>query len=121
MAFTLEDIVQRFGGEVVGDGSQRVGSLAPLDQAGPDQLAFLANPKYLSQVETTQAGAVLINADDLAKLTSRSARNFIVTPNPYAYFARVAQTFIDLATPKSRPAFIRARRSTRLRRSLRAQ
>ncbi|MFM0435294.1 UDP-3-O-(3-hydroxymyristoyl)glucosamine N-acyltransferase [Paraburkholderia strydomiana] len=103
MAFTLEDIVQRFGGEVVGDGSQRVGSLAPLDQAGPDQLAFLANPKYLSQVETTQAGAVLINADDLAKLTSRSARNFIVTPNPYAYFARVAQTFIDLATPKVAP------------------
>ncbi|MFP3587142.1 UDP-3-O-(3-hydroxymyristoyl)glucosamine N-acyltransferase [Paraburkholderia sp. SIMBA_055] len=103
MAFTLEDIVQRFGGEVVGDGSQRVGSLAPLDQAGPDQLAFLANPKYLSQVETTRAGAVLINADDLAKLASGSGRNFIVTPNPYAYFARVAQTFIDLATPKVAP------------------
>ncbi|WP_144146484.1 UDP-3-O-(3-hydroxymyristoyl)glucosamine N-acyltransferase [Paraburkholderia sp. BCC1884] len=100
MAFTLEDIVQRFGGEVVGNGSQRVGSLAPLDQAGPDQLAFLANPKYLSQVETTRAGAVLINADDLAKLASRENHNFIVTPNPYAYFARVAQTFIDLAAPK---------------------
>ncbi|ACD16841.1 UDP-3-O-(3-hydroxymyristoyl)glucosamine N-acyltransferase [Paraburkholderia phytofirmans] len=103
MAFTLEDIVQRFGGEVVGDGSQRVGSLAPLDQAGPDQLAFLANPKYLAQVETTRAGAVLINADDLAKLASRENRNFIVTPNPYAYFARVAQTFIDLAAPKAAP------------------
>ncbi|MFT4066396.1 UDP-3-O-(3-hydroxymyristoyl)glucosamine N-acyltransferase [Paraburkholderia sp.] len=103
MAFTLEDIVQRFGGEVVGDGSQRVSSLAPLDQAGPDQLAFLANPKYLSQVETTRAGAVLISADDLSKLASRDTRNFIVTPNPYAYFARVAQTFIDLAAPKPVP------------------
>ena len=103
MAFTLEDIVQRFGGTVVGNGSQHVGSLAPLDQAGPDQLAFLANPKYLSQVETTRAGAVLINAGDLAKLASRDGRNFIVTPNPYAYFARVAQTFIDLAAPKAKP------------------
>ncbi|WP_176061432.1 UDP-3-O-(3-hydroxymyristoyl)glucosamine N-acyltransferase [Paraburkholderia sp. BCC1876] len=103
MAFTLEDIVQRFGGEVVGNGSQRVGSLAPLDQAGPDQLAFLANPKYLSQVETTRAGAVLINAADLAKLAPSESRNFIVTPNPYAYFARVAQTFIDLAAPKVAP------------------
>ncbi|OAJ56069.1 UDP-3-O-(3-hydroxymyristoyl)glucosamine N-acyltransferase [Paraburkholderia ginsengiterrae] len=103
MGFTLEDIVKQFGGEVVGDGSQRVGSLAPLDQAGPDQLAFLANPKYLSQVETTRAGAVLINAGDLAKLASRENRNFIVTPNPYAYFARIAQTFIDLATPKASP------------------
>ncbi|MEM5293198.1 UDP-3-O-(3-hydroxymyristoyl)glucosamine N-acyltransferase [Burkholderia sp. JPY481] len=103
MAFKLEDIVQRFGGEVVGNGSQRVSSLAPLDQAGPDQLAFLANPKYLSQVETTRAGAVLINAGDLEKLASREGRNFIVTPNPYAYFARVAQTFIELAAPKPVP------------------
>src|ERR1700761_88409 len=103
MAFTLEDIVTRFGGEIVGDGLQRVGSLAPLDQAGPEHLAFLANPKYLSQVDSTQAGAVLINADDLAKLASPDGRNFIVTPNPYAYFARVAQAFIDLATPKPVP------------------
>jgi len=108
MAFTLEEIVQQFGGEVVGDRSHRVGSLAPLDQAGPNQLAFLANPKYLSQVETTRAGAVLINADDLAKVSSQEthvhgARNFIVTPNPYAYFARIAQAFIDLAAPKAVP------------------
>ncbi len=103
MAFTLEDIVRRFGGDVVGDRSHRVSNLAPLDQAGPDHLAFLANPKYLSQVETTRAGAVLINADDLAKLASRDGRNFIVTPNPYAYFARVAQAFIDLAAPKATP------------------
>jgi len=108
MAFTLEDIVQRFGGEVVGDRSHRVSSLAPLDQAGPEQLAFLANPKYLSQVETTRAGAVLINAGDLARLgapqgQAPAGRNFIVTPNPYAYFARVAQTFIELAAPKAVP------------------
>ena len=103
MAFTLEELVRRFGGEVVGNAAQRVASLAPLDTAGPQQLAFLANPKYLSQVETTGAGAVLINADDLAKLASSEGRNFIVTPNPYAYFARVAQAFIDLATPAPKP------------------
>jgi UDP-3-O-[3-hydroxymyristoyl] glucosamine N-acyltransferase len=108
MAFTLEEVARQFGGEVVGNPAHRVGSLAPLDQAGPEQLAFLANPKYLSQVETTRAGAVLINADDLAKLAStegrlHGARNFIVTPNPYAYFARVAQAFIDLAAPKRTP------------------
>jgi UDP-3-O-[3-hydroxymyristoyl] glucosamine N-acyltransferase len=101
MAMTLDELVRRFGGEVVGNREQQVGALAPLDQAGPQQLAFLANPKYLSQVETTSAGAVLIAADDLEKLGSREGRNFIVTPNPYAYFARVAQMFIDLAAPKT--------------------
>jgi len=103
MAFTLEELAGRFGGDVVGDRAQRVVSLAPLDQAGPQQLAFLANPKYLAQVETTRAGAVLIGPEDLEKLASRDGRNFIVTPNPYAYFARVAQAFIDLAAPKAQP------------------
>lgn len=101
MALTLEQIAQRFGGEIVGDATLKVAGLAPLDQAQPHQLAFLANPKYLSQVESTRAGAVLIAPSDLAKLDSGQGRNFIVTPNPYAYFARVAQWFIDLAAPKA--------------------
>lgn len=109
MALTLEELVKRFGGEIVGDAQCKVSGLAPLDQAGPQQLAFLANPKYLSQVESTRAGAVLISPKDLEKLGTAAsgpdagarpvARNFIVTPNPYAYFARVAQMFIDLAAP----------------------
>jgi len=103
MAFTLEELAGRFGGDVVGDPARRVVSLAPLDQAGPQQLAFLANPKYLSQVESTRAGAVLISPEDLEKVASRGGRAFIVTPNPYAYFARVAQAFIDLAAPKAQP------------------
>jgi UDP-3-O-[3-hydroxymyristoyl] glucosamine N-acyltransferase len=46
---------------------------------------------------------VLISPADLAKLATPEGRNFIVTPNPYAYFARVAQFFIDLATPATVP------------------
>jgi UDP-3-O-[3-hydroxymyristoyl] glucosamine N-acyltransferase len=103
MSITLGELVKRFGGEVVGDGAHRVGSLAPLDKAGPGQLAFLANQKYLPQVETTQAGAVLISGDDLERVTNRAGNNFIVTSNPYAYFARVAQAFIDLAAPQVVP------------------
>lgn len=103
MALTLGDIAQRFGGEVIGDAARPIGGLAPLDQAQPNQLAFLANPKYLSQVDATNAGAVLIAPADFAKLASHAGRGFIVTPNPYAYFARVAQMFIDLAAPETAP------------------
>ena len=74
MAFSLEDIVQRFGGEVVGNGSQRVSSLAPLDQAGPDQLAFLANPKYdtfLSETKATAVETVVSDSQVPAALTSK--------------------------------------------------
>ncbi|MEX3547780.1 MAG: UDP-3-O-(3-hydroxymyristoyl)glucosamine N-acyltransferase [Burkholderia sp.] len=101
MALTLDELAKRFGGDIAGDPQCQVGGLAPLDQAGQNQLAFLANPKYLSQVETTRAGAVLIAPRDLEKLgAAAEGRNFILTPNPYAYFARVAQMFIDLAAPK---------------------
>jgi len=103
MAITLDELMKRFSGEMVNDGAHAVESLAPLDKAGSAQLAFLANQKYLAQVETTRAGAVLISPGDLEKVTNRAGSNFIVTPNPYAYFARVAQAFIDLATPKARP------------------
>lgn len=114
MTFTLEAIVRRFGGEIIGDSTHRVDGLAPLDRASQQQLAFLANPKYLSQVEKTQAGAVLISAIDLAKLVVRDGRNFIVTSNPYVYFARVAQAFIDLATPKIKIGSVHPRASVDL-------
>lgn len=103
MTISLDELTQRFGGDVMGKGAHRVGGLAPLDKAGPDQISFLANQKYLVQVESTRAGAMLISPADLDKLTRRDGINFIVTPNPYAYFARVAQAFIDLAAPKVTP------------------
>jgi len=129
MSMTVQHLVERFGGTIQGDGSLSIRGLAPLDSAQADQLAFLANPKYLPQVSASQAGAVLISPADLARLTagegapgaasttgdlaaetaalrihaqaSRAGApiTWIVTPNPYAYFARVAQLFIAAAEP----------------------
>ncbi len=107
MALTLEDLVKRFGGEIAGDAQCKVGGLAPLDQAGPQQLAFLANPKYLSQVESTRAGAVLIAPKDLEKLgAAANGRNFIVTPNPYAYdyLFYILERILFLCRSSIRPA-----------------
>jgi UDP-3-O-[3-hydroxymyristoyl] glucosamine N-acyltransferase len=99
MAFTLDELVSRFGGVVVGDGNCKVTGLAPLDHAQAHQLSFLANPKYLSQVETTGAAAVLITPAAFETVANRDTRAFVLTPNPYAYFARVAQLFLALAQP----------------------
>lgn len=85
--FSLEEIVARLGGELVGDPSLRVGRVATIDQAGEGDLAFLANPKYQSRLKDCRASAVIL-APAARDLTDRAR---IVTVDPYVYFARVAQ------------------------------
>jgi UDP-3-O-[3-hydroxymyristoyl] glucosamine N-acyltransferase len=91
MARTLAEIVARCGGELKGDAGRVVSGLATLEAATPDQLSFLANPKYRSQLATTRAGAVIL-APEAAEACPCDA---IVTPQPYLYFARVSQWLAD--------------------------
>jgi UDP-3-O-[3-hydroxymyristoyl] glucosamine N-acyltransferase len=84
---SLAEIVARFGGELKGDGARGVTGLATLTTASPQQLSFLANPKYRSQLAMTQAAAVIL-APDMAEACPVPA---ILTPQPYLYFARVSQ------------------------------
>ena len=83
---TLADIAARLGGDVLGDAQTRILQVATLAAAGAGQIAFLANRKYRSQLETTQASAVILAPD----AADGFAGPRIVTANPYAYFARVA-------------------------------
>lgn len=87
MARSLADIVARFGGEVKGDAGRVISGLATLETATPDQLSFLANPKYRNQLAVTHAGAVILSAE----AADSCPCDAIVTPQPYLYFARVSQ------------------------------
>ncbi len=89
MALRLGEIVARLGGEIVGDddaANLSIARVAPLETAGPGELAFLANPKYRSQLTHTRATAVIMAppADDCPVAA-------ILTPQPYLYYARVAE------------------------------
>jgi UDP-3-O-[3-hydroxymyristoyl] glucosamine N-acyltransferase len=87
--YTLSELVERFGGEVLGDAQVRVSRVATLENADPGSIAFLANQRYLRQLPLSKAGAVIIGP---------SMRDAIQTPriiheNPYLYFARVSALF----------------------------
>ncbi|WP_345795177.1 UDP-3-O-(3-hydroxymyristoyl)glucosamine N-acyltransferase [Thauera sp. JM12B12] len=88
--FRLQELVDRLGGELHGDGEVAVARVATLERAGEGDLAFLANRKYLSQVERCAASALIVGPDAREQLADRT---LIVTPDPYLYFARVAQLF----------------------------
>ena len=55
----LSHIVAALGGELQGNDID-VDRLASMEEAGPAQLTFLANPKYRSQLDSTAAGAVIV-------------------------------------------------------------
>lgn len=86
MVLRLDEIVARFGGEIVGAGDTAVLRIATLENAGPGDLAFLANPKYRHQLATTRAAAVI-----MAPPAAHGPLAMILTPQPYLYYARVAQ------------------------------
>lgn len=86
IAYSLEDIVARFGGTLLGNSSVLISQIATLDSAQGHQIAFLANSKYRAQLDLTQAGALILAAAD-AEATSIPR---IVCDNPYAYFAKLS-------------------------------
>ncbi|MBP5986878.1 MAG: UDP-3-O-(3-hydroxymyristoyl)glucosamine N-acyltransferase [Azonexus sp.] len=84
--FSLADIAAHLGGDVLGDGQTRIARVATLASAGEGDIAFLANRKYRSQLESTRAAAVILAPD----AADGFAGPRIVAANPYAYYARVA-------------------------------
>ncbi len=84
--WTLAELATLLDAELRGDASLRIHGLQTLSAAGPDQLAFLANPLYRSQLAKTQAGAVLLRPADAEGF----AGNALLLANPYLAYARVA-------------------------------
>lgn len=84
---TLQQLASVIDAEVVGDGAQTITGVATLASATSGQIAFLANDKYRSQLDTTQASAVIVGP----KVDVPSGMAALVTANPYAGFAKVAQ------------------------------
>lgn len=57
---TVQELAKEIGAELAGDGSPTVLAAATLEDAQPGQISFLANAKYIRQIETTQASAVIV-------------------------------------------------------------
>jgi UDP-3-O-[3-hydroxymyristoyl] glucosamine N-acyltransferase len=62
--------------------------VAGVEQAGPGQLTFVANPRYVAAAKTTKASAVIV-AEDFPSLLTPTLR----TANPYLAFAKALNLF----------------------------
>jgi UDP-3-O-[3-hydroxymyristoyl] glucosamine N-acyltransferase len=91
----LRDLAARLGCELRGDGELEITGVAGMEQAGPSELTFLANPKYAHKVKHSRAGAILVS-EPLAQATPVS----LVSRNPYHDFARALALFYQPPRPK---------------------
>lgn len=86
MPLTLGELAVRHGLRLRGDPDHRVSRVATLSDAGPEAVAFLANPKYRRQLASTRAGAVVLDPT----LAGECPGAVLLSRNPYAAYARIA-------------------------------
>jgi UDP-3-O-[3-hydroxymyristoyl] glucosamine N-acyltransferase len=86
---TAAEIAERFGLELRGDPALQIGSVATLARAAPGQLAFLANPRYRSQLPESAASVVVMRAAD----AEGHAGTSLIAADPYVAFAKIAALF----------------------------
>ena len=85
---TLAALAEKLGGDLEGDPAVIVTDVAPLNDAGPDQVSFLANPRYAPSLETTSAGGVIVS-----RKTVFPGLNLIHVDDPYLGFAMAMELF----------------------------
>lgn len=84
----LGELATRLGAELRGDAHLEVTGVKGIEDAGPTEITFVANPKYAGLARTTQAAAVLVEPEfpDIPTPTLR-------IKNPYLAFARALGLF----------------------------
>jgi UDP-3-O-[3-hydroxymyristoyl] glucosamine N-acyltransferase len=91
----LSEIAKTLNCELAGDGALEITGVAGLEEAGPTELTFLSNPRYLPRVKMTRAGAIIIGRE-----VARPSLPALVSENPYLDFARALELFYQPPRPK---------------------
>ena len=80
------------------DGSRTFSDVAPLDAAGPDDVSFLDNRRYVDQFRESRAGACIVDPE----LADRAPEGMVLllTKRPYRGYAKLAQAFYPLPQPR---------------------
>ncbi|MEM1089249.1 MAG: UDP-3-O-(3-hydroxymyristoyl)glucosamine N-acyltransferase [Pseudomonadota bacterium] len=86
---TLKELANQLDRPFRGDPDLPLSGCATLSRAGEGDLSFLANPRYRSDLQDCQAGAVILREED----GEGYSRGVIISPDPYLDYARGAANF----------------------------
>jgi len=92
-SYTLRALAEQVDAEMqnVSDVDMIINDVTTLDSAGEDQISFLDNPKYITALEKTNAGAVVIAPRNASHAPTGVA--LLVSPDPYRAFAKICALY----------------------------
>lgn len=82
------ELARALQAELRGDPNLEITGVAGIEEAGPGQVTFVANPKYAALARTAEAGAILVTPD-FPEIRAATLR----LKNPYLAFARAIELF----------------------------
>ncbi|MDD1967014.1 UDP-3-O-(3-hydroxymyristoyl)glucosamine N-acyltransferase [Pseudomonas sp. NPDC090203] len=86
---TLGQLAEFLGATLRGPADKQITGLATLQEAGPGQVSFLANPQYRKFLATSHAAAVLLKPAD----AEGYAGDALLIADPYLAYARISHLF----------------------------
>lgn len=93
MQISAAEIARLINGVVEGDGSTSITAAGKIEGAGPKEVSFLANPKYLNHIYDTNAGIVIVGKDVVFDKPVKST--IIRHPMPYYGFCMVLDAYFN--------------------------
>jgi UDP-3-O-[3-hydroxymyristoyl] glucosamine N-acyltransferase len=90
---TLSELANHVGGRVIGDGSVVIYKVAPIDEALPGEITFLANPRYQKYLSQCRASAVIVGRDVVGSGAQTAEVSYLEASDPYLAFAKILQLF----------------------------
>ncbi len=84
----LGELASKLGAELRGNAEMEVTGVKGLEEAGPTEITFVANPRYASLARTTKAAAVIVDPD-FQQINAATLR----IKNPYFAFSRALALF----------------------------
>lgn len=90
---TLSELAQHVGGRVVGDGRVVIHKVESIEEAGPGEITFLANPRYQPLLAHCKASAVIVGPGIALDSPLERHKGYLEASDPYVAFARILQLF----------------------------
>ncbi len=90
MGYRLQELADKVGARVVGDGDILIEGVATLEgEAAPASIGFLTNPRYRKYLPGTQVSAVILTEADVEHCPLPA----LVVGNPHVAYAHISQLF----------------------------